>query len=177
MAVSRVPVIAVLKYIPEFPARDRPRFQGSIYGEGCESVVLGVWNGHIRTVPIPEWVKSALDHWTAAAGVTEGRIFRAVARAGKVWGNGISQNVVWYVVKRKRLTNTPVRQAGSVLKCPDDRKNRVVSAQTTYPCGSSAVGGRVCEQRHAPERVLPESRFELQHAGSPSEKAAVEEKA
>jgi site-specific recombinase XerD len=55
--------------------------------------------GHIRTVPIPEWVKAALDQWTRAAGVMEGRIFRAVARAGKVWGNGISQNVVWYVVK------------------------------------------------------------------------------
>lgn len=55
--------------------------------------------GHIRTVPIPAWVKAALDQWTAAAGVREGRIFRAVARAGKVWGRGISQNVVWYVVK------------------------------------------------------------------------------
>ena len=55
--------------------------------------------GHIRTVPIPEWVKAALDQWTRAAGVTEGRIFRAVARTGKVWGKGISQNVVWYVVK------------------------------------------------------------------------------
>ena len=55
--------------------------------------------GHIRTVPIPNWVKAALDQWIRAAGVTEGRIFRAVARAGKVWGKGISQNVVWYVVK------------------------------------------------------------------------------
>ena len=55
--------------------------------------------GHIRTVPIPAWVKAALDQWTAAAGVREGRIFRAVARTGKVWGKGISQNVVWYVVK------------------------------------------------------------------------------
>src|SRR4249920_353005 len=55
--------------------------------------------GHIRTVPMPEWVKAALDQWTAAARVTEGRIFRAVARAGKVWGKGVSQNVVWYVVK------------------------------------------------------------------------------
>jgi integrase len=54
--------------------------------------------GHIRTVPIPDWVKAALDEWTAAAGITEGRIFRAVAR-GKVWGDGISPNVVWYVVK------------------------------------------------------------------------------
>jgi site-specific recombinase XerD len=55
--------------------------------------------GHIRTVPIPEWVKAALDQWMAAAMVTEGRIFRAVARTGRVWGKGISQNVVWYVVK------------------------------------------------------------------------------
>jgi site-specific recombinase XerD len=55
--------------------------------------------GHIRTVPIPQWVKAALDQWTRAAGVREGRLFRAVARTGKVWGKGISQNVVWYVVR------------------------------------------------------------------------------
>jgi len=55
--------------------------------------------GHIRTVPIPAWVKTALDQWILAARVTEGRIFRGVARTGKVWGTGISQNVVWYVVR------------------------------------------------------------------------------
>ena len=54
--------------------------------------------GHIRTAPVPVWVKAALDQWTMAARITEGRIFRAVAR-GKTWGDGISQNVVWYVVK------------------------------------------------------------------------------
>ena len=43
--------------------------------------------GHIRTVPIPQWVKAALDQWTAAAGVSEGRIFRAVARTNKRWGS------------------------------------------------------------------------------------------
>jgi len=55
--------------------------------------------GHVRTVPIPQWVKAALDLWTNSAGIKEGKIFRAVARTGKVWGRGISQNVVWYVVK------------------------------------------------------------------------------
>jgi site-specific recombinase XerD len=55
--------------------------------------------GHIRTVPIPVWVKAALDGWIAATGITEGRIFRAVSKTGKMWGDGISQNVVWYVVK------------------------------------------------------------------------------
>jgi len=47
--------------------------------------------GHIRTVPIPSWA--------LAAGIKDGRVFRAVSRAGRVWGLGISQNVVWYVVK------------------------------------------------------------------------------
>lgn len=56
--------------------------------------------GHIRTVPIPEWAKRALDDWTTAAGITEGKIFRRVSRTGKVWGKDISQNVVWYVVRR-----------------------------------------------------------------------------
>ena len=51
--------------------------------------------GHIRTVPIPNWVKAALDQWVRAANVTEGKIFRRVARMGKVWGSGLSQNVVW----------------------------------------------------------------------------------
>jgi site-specific recombinase XerD len=56
--------------------------------------------GHIRTVPIPQWAKQARDEWISAAGVTNGKIFRAVARSGKVWGSGISENVVWYVVRQ-----------------------------------------------------------------------------
>jgi hypothetical protein len=64
-----------------------------------------------------------------------------------------------------------------VLKFPDERRTEGFITQTTYTPGSSGVGGRVCEQRYAAERVLPESRFELRHAGSPSEKAALEEKA
>jgi hypothetical protein len=55
--------------------------------------------GHIRTVPIPEWAKRALDEWTVAAGIRDGKIFRRVSRTGNVWGKAISQNVVWYVVK------------------------------------------------------------------------------
>ena len=50
--------------------------------------------GHIRTVPIPNWVKAALDQWTRAANVTEGKIFRAVARKGKSVGT-------WHLAKRR----------------------------------------------------------------------------
>jgi hypothetical protein len=31
---------------------------------------------HVRTVPVPDWVKSAIDSWLASAGVSEGRVFR-----------------------------------------------------------------------------------------------------
>ena len=41
--------------------------------------------------------------------------------------------------------------------------------------GDPAVGDGVCEQRYPAERVLPHSGFELQHAGSPSEEAAMGE--
>ena len=54
---------------------------------------------HIRTAPVPDRVKSAIDCWLASAGVSEGRVFRCVCRAGKVWGNGITERVVWHVVK------------------------------------------------------------------------------
>jgi len=54
---------------------------------------------HIRTVPVPDWVKRTIDDWLTEAGVTNGRLFRRVCRAGTVWGEGITEKVVWHVVK------------------------------------------------------------------------------
>jgi integrase len=54
----------------------------------------------VRTVPMPIWVKAAVDGWLIAAKVSRGRIFRAVSRHGTAWGKGISENVIWYVVRR-----------------------------------------------------------------------------
>ena len=48
---------------------------------------------------MPRWVKGAVDRWLTAASVTTGRVFRAVSRHGTPWGAGISENVVWYVVR------------------------------------------------------------------------------
>ena len=55
--------------------------------------------GHIRTVPIPQWVKATVDAWTAAAGITEGRVFRAINKSGRIWGDGMSPKVLWDVVR------------------------------------------------------------------------------
>ena len=42
--------------------------------------------GHVRTVPMPRWVKEAVDHWMTKAEVNAGRIFRAVSRHDTPWG-------------------------------------------------------------------------------------------
>ena len=55
--------------------------------------------GHVRSVPMPSWVKDAIDAWTSAAGIVSGRLLRCVRKNGDVWGSGLSPNVVWYVVK------------------------------------------------------------------------------
>src|SRR5262245_14114801 len=53
---------------------------------------------HVRTVPIPAWVKSRVDAWTAAAGIGHGRVFRGINKAGRVWGDGMSATVLCDVV-------------------------------------------------------------------------------
>ena len=57
--------------------------------------------GHIRTVPVPDWVKAGIDAWTAASGITAGTLLRSINKAGRVWGIGFSPKVIWGVVKRK----------------------------------------------------------------------------
>ena len=55
--------------------------------------------GHIRTVPMPDWVKHTIDDWLVIAQIANGKIFRCVCRKGTVWGTEISEKVVWHVVK------------------------------------------------------------------------------
>jgi integrase len=53
----------------------------------------------VRTVPVPAWVKQTLDSWTASSGIAAGRVFRAVQKAGSVWGEGLTPEAVWGVVE------------------------------------------------------------------------------
>lgn len=59
--------------------------------------------GHIRTVPVPSWVKDSIDRWSAAAAVSSGRVFRAIDRLGRVWGDGFTDKVIWLVVRQAAL--------------------------------------------------------------------------
>jgi integrase len=42
--------------------------------------------GHIRTIPVPDWVKAAIDAWVTAAGIRTGTLFRSIDKAGRVGG-------------------------------------------------------------------------------------------
>jgi integrase len=55
--------------------------------------------GHVRTVPVPAWVRNELDDWIAAAGIDRGRLFRRVSKAGTTWGEGMTVKAVWHIVK------------------------------------------------------------------------------
>ena len=55
--------------------------------------------GHVRTVPVPDWVRTELDDWLAAAAIDRGKLFRRVNKVGRTWGNGMTVKAVWHIVK------------------------------------------------------------------------------
>lgn len=57
--------------------------------------------GHIRTIPVPDWVKEGIDEWMSASGITGGILLRSINKAGQVRGGGFSPKVIWGVVKEK----------------------------------------------------------------------------
>jgi integrase len=57
--------------------------------------------GHIRTIPVPDWVKAGIDSWMLASGITTGTLLRSINKAGRIWGAGFSPKVIWGVVKEK----------------------------------------------------------------------------
>jgi site-specific recombinase XerD len=55
--------------------------------------------GHIRTIPMPAWVKDVLDQRLQAANITSGKLFRRVHKMGRTWGEGLTEKAVWHVVR------------------------------------------------------------------------------
>jgi site-specific recombinase XerD len=55
--------------------------------------------GHVRTVPDPDWVRTELEDWLAAAAIDRGKLFRRVNRVGRAWVDGMTVKAVWHIVK------------------------------------------------------------------------------
>src|SRR5262249_32648650 len=83
--------------------------------------------GHIRTVPVPAWVKVRVDEWTTAARLQQGTLFRAINKAGRVWGTGMTPKVVWDLVR------TAARRANIERLAPHDLRR--TCARLCYVAG------------------------------------------
>src|SRR5712675_3085295 len=70
--------------------------------------------GRVRTVPVPDWVRSELDDWLDAAVIDRGRLFRRVNKVGKAWGEGITEKAVWHIVKESAKRIDVAKLAPSV---------------------------------------------------------------
>jgi integrase/recombinase XerD len=54
----------------------------------------------VRSVPVPSWTSALVEDWTRAASISTGRIFRPISGAGVVDSRGLTEKVVWWIVKR-----------------------------------------------------------------------------
>ncbi len=54
----------------------------------------------IRSIPISEWVKHAVDGWLIMAGVRSGPVFRKVYKSKKISPHPLSDQAVYNIVKQ-----------------------------------------------------------------------------
>lgn len=84
-------------------------------GRWCIVDLVGK-HGRVRTVPMPSWVKAAIDAWTSTARLTDGCIFRPVNRANRVQGSRMGEKVIWQILPRY------ARSAGIPHLAPHDAR-------------------------------------------------------
>jgi hypothetical protein len=95
---------------------------------------------------MPTWVKVAIDAWTSAAGLADGRVFRPVNRGDKVQGEAMSEKVVWQMLQQYAT------DAGVPGIAPHDCRRYAESR--TMPnalFGGAPAGRRPQTIRHSPE--------------------------
>jgi integrase len=67
-------------------------------GRWCIVDLVGK-HARVRTAPMPNWVKAAIDAWTTMAGLTEDHVFRPVLGGDRVASNRLGEKVVWQMLR------------------------------------------------------------------------------
>jgi site-specific recombinase XerD len=99
--------------------------------EGHWAIVdLSGKGGHVRTIPVPDWVHGLLDDWTKTAGIDAGKLFRRVSSAGRAWGVAVTEKVVWHVVKEFAARTGVKKLAPSNLRSAAPRCERRIGADS-----------------------------------------------
>jgi site-specific recombinase XerD len=89
--LRRAEIVAVK--VEDFQLREEHWVLADLVGKG----------GHMRTVPVPSWVKVAVDAWTRAAEFRSGILFRAIGKTGRIHGSGFTAKVIWSIVRGAAL--------------------------------------------------------------------------
>ena len=56
--------------------------------------------GHMRTIPVPGWVKATVDAWVSSAGLQSGVLFRPVGKTGRIRNTGFTAKVIWSIARK-----------------------------------------------------------------------------
>jgi site-specific recombinase XerD len=89
--LRRAEIVAVK--VEDFQLREEHWVLADLVGKG----------GHMRTVPVPKWVKVSVDAWTRAAEFRNGILFRAIGKTGRIHGSGLTAKVIWSIVRGAAL--------------------------------------------------------------------------
>jgi hypothetical protein len=49
--------------------------------------------GHIRTIPVPAWVKQSVDSWSFGAGINAGPLLRSINKPGRISEDGFTPKI------------------------------------------------------------------------------------
>jgi integrase/recombinase XerD len=52
----------------------------------------------IRSVPMPNWTKAAIDDWSKVSGISSGLVFRAVNKGDRVTGGSITPQAIYNII-------------------------------------------------------------------------------
>jgi site-specific recombinase XerD len=52
----------------------------------------------VRSVPMPNWAKAAIDDWSTTSGLAAGPVFRAVNKGNRVAGDGITPQAIYNII-------------------------------------------------------------------------------
>jgi site-specific recombinase XerD len=56
--------------------------------------------GRIRTVPIAGWTKALIEGWRDAAGLSGGRVFRPLDKAGRITADELTPQTIFHIVRQ-----------------------------------------------------------------------------
>jgi len=103
--------------------------------------------GHIRTVLVPVWVRTGVEKWMEASGITDGALFRSIDRRSRVWGTGMTPKVLWEIVK------AAAARADIPKLAPHDLRR--TCARLCHLAGGGYVTLSTTKWESSPERTAP----------------------